>query len=112
MENASTKKPKDYVIASGKQYSVKYFVNLICHILKIKINWKGKGINEKAYYLNGKVIISIDKKYFRPTEVNSLLGDARKAFRKELKWKPDYNIQSYSKRQWLLKRLKTLMLKK
>ena len=86
------KKPKDYVIASGKQYSVKYFVNLICHILKIKINWKGKGINEKAY-LNGKIIISIDKKYFRPTEVDSLLGDARKA-RKELKWKPDYNIQS------------------
>ena len=89
------KKPKDYVIASGKQYSVKYFVNLICHILKIKINWKGKGINEKAY-LNGKIIISIDKKYFRPTEVESLLGDARKA-RKELKWKPDYNIQSLAK---------------
>ena len=89
------KKPKDYVIASGKQYSVKYFVNLICHILKIKINWKGKGINEKAY-LNGKIIISIDKKYFRPTEVDSLLGDARKA-RKELKWKPDYNIQSLAK---------------
>ena len=86
------KKPKDYVIASGKQYSVKYFVNLICHILKIKINWKGKGINEKAY-LNGKIIISIDKKYFRPTEVDSLLGNARKA-RKELKWKPDHNIQS------------------
>ena len=89
------KKPKDYVIASGKQYSVKYFVNLICHILKIKINWKGKGINEKAY-LNGKIIISIDKKYFRPTEVESLLGDARKA-RKELKWKPSYNIQSLAK---------------
>ena len=89
------KKPKDYVIASGKQYSVKNFVNLICHILKIKINWKGKGINEKAY-LNGKIIISIDKKYFRPTEVDSLLGDARKA-RKELKWKPDYNIQSLAK---------------
>ena len=86
------KKPKDYVIASGKQYSVKYFVNLICNILKIKINWKGKGINEKAY-LNGKIIISIDKKYFRPTEVESLLGDPRKA-RKELKWRPYHNIRS------------------
>ena len=89
------KKPKDYVIASGKQYSVKYFVNLICHILKIKIKWKGKGINEKAY-LNDKVIISIDKRYFRPTEVDSLLGDTKKA-KKELKWKPNYNIQSLAK---------------
>ena len=86
------KKPKDFVIASGKQYSVKYFVNLICDILKMKINWKGKGIDEKAY-LNGKIIISIDKKYFRPTEVDSLLGDSRKA-RKELKWKPLHNIRS------------------
>ena len=86
------KKPNDYVIASGKQYSVKYFVNLICKILKLKIEWKGKGLSEKAY-LNGKVIISIDKKYFRPTEVESLLGNSKKA-RKELKWKPIYNIQS------------------
>ena len=86
------KKPKDFVIASGKQYSVKYFVNLIFDILKMKINWRGKGINEKAY-LNGKVIISIDERYFRPTEVDSLLGDPRKA-RKELKWKPVYNIRS------------------
>jgi GDPmannose 4,6-dehydratase len=89
------KNPKDYVIASGRQYSVKYFVNLICDILKMKINWKGKGINEKAY-LNGQVVISIDKKYFRPTEVDSLLGDARKA-KKELKWKPNYNIQLLAK---------------
>ena len=89
------KKPKDYVIASGKQYSVKYFVNLICHILKIKINWKGNGLNEKAY-LDGKVIISIDKKYFRPTEVDSLLGDSSKA-RKELRWKPLYNIKSLAR---------------
>jgi len=86
------KKPKDYVIATGKQYSVKYFVNLICDILKMKISWKGEGVNEKAY-LNGRTIISIDKKYFRPTEVESLLGDSRKA-RKELKWKPNYDIRS------------------
>ena len=89
------KNPKDYVLASGRQYTVKYFVNLICDILKIKIYWKGKGINEKAYW-NGKVIISIDKKYFRPTEVDSLLGDSSKA-RKELRWKPLYNIRSLAK---------------
>ena len=72
------KKPKDYVISSGKQYSVKSFVNLVCNELGMKIFWKGKGINEKAYYKN-KVIVSIDKKYFRPTEVDSLLGDSKKA---------------------------------
>tara|TARA_B100000900_G_scaffold272898_2_gene233125 strand:+ start:5575 stop:6615 length:1041 start_codon:yes stop_codon:yes gene_type:complete len=89
------KKPNDYVIASGKQYSVKYFVNLICEILKMNIKWKGKGINEKAY-LNGRAIISIDKRYFRPTEVDSLLGNSKKA-RKELKWKPIHNIKSLAK---------------
>ena len=89
------KKPKDYVISSGKQYSVKYFVNLVCQELGMKIYWKGSGINEKGY-LNSKVIISIDKKYFRPSEVNSLLGDCRKA-KKELKWKHSCNIHSLVK---------------
>ena len=86
------KKPKDYVISSGKQYSVKFFVNLVCKELGMKIFWAGKGISEKAY-LDNKIILSIDKKYFRPTEVNSLLGDSRKA-RKELKWKPLHNVRS------------------
>jgi GDPmannose 4,6-dehydratase len=89
------KSPKDYVISSGKQYSVKYFVYLVAKELGIKIIWKGKGSNEKGY-LNNKEIISIDKKYFRPTEVDSLLGDSRKA-RKELKWNPDYDIYSLAK---------------
>jgi GDPmannose 4,6-dehydratase len=89
------KKPKDYVISSGKQYSVKYFVYLVSQELGMKITWKGKGINEKGY-LNNKAIISVDKKYFRPAEVNSLLGDASKA-RKELKWKPYYDIYSLTK---------------
>ena len=89
------KKPKDYVISSGKQYSVKYFVYLVSKELGMKITWKGKGINEKGY-LNNKAIISVDKKYFRPAEVNSLLGDSSKA-RKELKWKPYYDIYSLTK---------------
>ena len=89
------KNPKDYVISSGKQYSVKYFVYLVAKELGIKIIWKGKGSNEKGY-LNNKVIISIDKKYFRPAEVDSLLGDSKKA-RKELKWNPDYDIYSLTK---------------
>ena len=86
------KKPSDYVIATGKQYSVKYFVNLVANELKIKIIWKGKGLKEKGYW-NNKEIISIDSKYFRPTEVESLLGDAKKA-RNILGWKPKYNIKS------------------
>ena len=89
------KKPTDYVISSGKQYSVKYFVNLVSKELGIKIIWKGKGINEKGY-LNNKEIISIDKNYFRHSEVDSLLGDSSKA-RKELKWKPCYDIYSLTK---------------
>ena len=61
----------------------------------IKIVWKGKDINEKGY-LNGKPIIKIDKKYFRPTEVESLRGDSRKA-KKNLKWKPKYTIHKMVK---------------
>ena len=89
------KRAKDYVISSGKQYSVKHFIYVVSKELGIKIIWKGKGINEKGY-LNNKEIISIDKKYFRPAEVDSLLGDSRRA-RKELKWKPYYNIYSLAK---------------
>jgi GDPmannose 4,6-dehydratase len=89
------KKPKDYVISSGKQYSVKYFVYLVSKELGMQIIWKGQGMNEKCYF-NNKAIISIDKKYFRPTEVDSLLGNSSKA-KKELKWKPHYNIYSLVK---------------
>ena len=89
------KKPKDYVISSGKQFSVKYFINLVCRELGIKVIWKGKGLNEKGYW-NNRNIISIDKRYFRPTEVNSLMGNSNKA-RKELKWKPKHNIHTLVK---------------
>ena len=89
------KKPKDYIIASGKQYSVKDFANLVAKELNFKITWKGKGINEKGY-LNKKLIISIDRRYFRPTEVESLLGNSNLA-RKELKWSPKFNINTLVK---------------
>ena len=88
-------KPDDYVISTGKQYSVKEFISIVAKILGIKIVWKGKDINEKGY-LNGKPIIKIDKKYFRPTEVESLRGDSRKA-KKNLKWKPKYTIHKMVK---------------
>ena len=82
------KKPDDFVIATGIQYSVKDFVNISAKNLGINIKWIGKGINEKGIdKKTGKTIIKVGKRYFRPTEVDTLLGDARKA-KKILKWKP------------------------
>ena len=82
------KKPDDFVIATGKQYSVRDFVNNTAKNLGINIRWTGKGINEKGIdKKTGKTIVKVGKRYFRPTEVDTLLGDARKA-RKILKWKP------------------------
>ncbi len=87
------KKPEDFVIATGKQTTVKNFVNLVAKQLEIKISWKGKGINEKAVDENGKTVIACDKAYYRPLEVNNLLGDAKKA-RKKLKWNPKINLNN------------------
>jgi GDPmannose 4,6-dehydratase len=86
------KQPKDYVIATGKQNTVKNFINIAAKELEMKIIWKGKGINEKGHY-NNKIVIQCDKKYLRPLEVNTLLGDASKA-RKELKWKARFNLKT------------------
>ena len=87
------REPDDYVIATGKQYSVKQFINLVANELDMKIVWKGKGTKEKAYdKTSKKVIIECDKKYFRPLDVNTLLGDAKKA-RKKLNWEPKINIK-------------------
>ncbi len=87
-----TKTPSDYVIASGKQYSVKQFVNLTLDELEIKYSWKGKGIKSKCFDEKGRCIIECDKEYFRPLEVDTLLGDSRKAL-KELKWKPKIHLK-------------------
>ena len=90
------KKPSDYVIATGKQYSVKEFVNLVLNELKIKFKWKGKDFNTKCYDKKGNCIVACSKEYFRPLEVDTLLGDARKA-KKELKWTPKIKIKSLVK---------------
>ena len=84
--------PSDYVISTGKQYTVKQFVNFVLKELNIKYFWRGKGINEKCYDQQNKSIIECDKSYFRPLEVDTLLGDSRKA-KRELKWKPKQNIK-------------------
>ena len=85
------KTPSDYVISTGKQYTVKNFINLALKELDIKFYWKGKGINEKCYDDKGNCFIECDREYFRPLEVDTLIGNSNKA-RKELGWKPKYNI--------------------
>jgi|TARA_B100002051_G_C16665289_1_gene601390 GDPmannose 4,6-dehydratase len=87
------KEPDDFVISTGKQISVKEFINLSCKELGIKIFWKGNGINTLGLDQKNRVIIRCSKKYYRPTEVDSLLGDSTKA-RKKLKWKPKTNIKN------------------
>ena len=85
------KKPDDFIIATGKQYSIKQFINLVAEKLKMQIIWKGKGLNEKGYNNKKEPIIECDKNYFRPLDVNTLLGDSSKA-KKLLKWKPKIDI--------------------
>ena len=86
------KKPDDFVISTSKMLSVKNFINLVAKKLGLKIFWKGKGLKERALLKkNNKTIIKINKKYYRPTEVDLLCGDFTKA-KKILKWKPKYTI--------------------
>tara|TARA_X000000368_G_scaffold383993_1_gene342269 strand:+ start:1393 stop:2475 length:1083 start_codon:yes stop_codon:yes gene_type:complete len=96
------KKPDDFVIATEKQYSVKFFVEQCFKYIGIKIKWHGKGINEYAKIINfdkkkfpllkmNMIVIKISKRYFRPNEVDNLIGNANKA-KKILKWKPKTNI--------------------
>ena len=86
------KTPSDYVISTGKQYTVKQFVNLVLKELSIKFKWKGKGIYEKCYDDHNNCIVACDKEYFRPLEVDTLLGNSKKA-RQELKWQPKTSIK-------------------
>ena len=87
------KKPDDWVVATNKELSVKKFINLVADQLELKIKWIGKGLNERAINLeNNKVIIKIDKKFLRPTEVEFLKGDFSKT-KKLLNWKPVYNTE-------------------
>ena len=91
------KKPSDYVIATGKSFSVKQFVVEAFKNINIKILWKGKGLKEVGYdKKTGKIHVKIDPVYFRPTDVDELRGDASKA-RKELKWKPKTSFKELVK---------------
>lgn len=84
--------PEDFVVATGIQYTVRQFIEFAAKAIEIDIVWKGNGIEEKGYDQNGNCIIEIDPRYFRPTEVESLLGDASKA-KEKLGWTPKTSLQ-------------------
>ena len=93
------KTPEDYVIATGKSFSVKEFVNFCCKYLNLKIVWTGKGYNTKAYLIKNnqkELIIKVDKKYYRPLDIDYLKGDPKKAL-KELNFKLKYSIKDLVK---------------
>ena len=100
------KKPDDYVLATGRQHSVKEFANMVLQELGIKFFWKGSGINEKCQNNFGKVLIECDPAYYRPLEVDTLLGNAAKA-RKQLNWRPKIDLKLIVK-EMVAKELKLL----
>jgi len=84
--------PEDYCISTGVQYSVRDFVNAACKEVGITIRWEGEGINEKGYDADsGALLVEVDERYFRPTEVETLLGDSTKA-REQLGWTPEITL--------------------
>jgi GDPmannose 4,6-dehydratase len=85
-------KPEDFVIATGVQYSVRDFVNAAAAELGLAVEWRGTGVEEKGYDPKGNCIVQVDPRYFRPTEVETLLGDATKA-RQKLGWTPRISFQ-------------------
>jgi GDPmannose 4,6-dehydratase len=79
--------PEDFVIATGEQHSVREFVSAAAERLGMALEWSGEGVDEKGYTGDGRCIVEVDPGYFRPTEVETLLGDARRA-RAKLGWSP------------------------
>jgi len=79
--------PDDYVIATGQQFTVRDFVNVAAEDIGIELSWRGRGLDEKAFDRRGRCVVAVDPHYFRPAEVETLLGDASKA-RAKLGWEP------------------------
>lgn len=107
-------KPEDFVIATGVQYSVREFINKTAKTLGMTLTWSGSGVDEIATWIEGnKVVVKIDPRYYRPTEVETLLGDPSKA-KEKLGWTPEITLDDMvtemvmsdletAKRQMLLK---------
>lgn len=89
-------KPEDFVIATGQQFTVREFVTIAAKMMDLHITWKGKGVEEKGYDQNGNCIVQVDPEYFRPTEVETLLGDPTKA-KIKLGWVPKTSFETLVK---------------
>lgn len=84
--------PEDFVIATGVQYSVRDFVNIAAKEVGIEMNWQGEGVDETGKDRKGNIIVRVDPRYFRPTEVETLLGNPAKA-REKLGWVPEISFE-------------------
>ena len=85
--------PGDYVVASGHQYSVREFVSAVARAIDIELTWRGGGLEEQGVDADGRVIVAVDPRYFRPAEVDTLLGDATKA-KRELGWEATTSFEA------------------
>ncbi|MBV8673539.1 MAG: GDP-mannose 4,6-dehydratase [Acidobacteriaceae bacterium] len=85
-------RPADYVIATGEQHSVREFVSIAAEYAGMQITWDGMGVDEKGYDEEGRCVVAVDPRYFRPTEVETLLGDATRA-REQLGWRPKVSFE-------------------
>ena len=90
------KQPEDYVVATGEQHSVREFVSAAAEQLEMPIRWKGEGLSEEGFDAGGRCIVKVDPRYFRPAEVETLLGDPSKA-RQQLGWTPRVSFQELVK---------------
>jgi len=84
--------PEDFAIATGKQYSVRQFVDIAARHVDLNISWRGQGVEEQGYDQDGNCIVEVDPRYFRPTEVETLLGDPSKA-KEKLGWEPKISFE-------------------
>jgi GDPmannose 4,6-dehydratase len=89
-------KPEDFVIATGEQRSVRKFVEVAAGELGLSLRWAGEGVDEKGFDHDGRCIVAVDPRYFRPAEVETLLGDASKA-KAKLGWEPKISFESLVK---------------
>jgi GDPmannose 4,6-dehydratase len=85
-------KAEDFVIATGRQETVRRFVELCCQRVGLTLRWDGKGVDERGVTADGRAIVKVDKRYFRPAEVETLLGDPTKAHAR-LGWKPTTTLE-------------------
>ena len=79
--------PDDYVIATGEQHTVREFADLAFRHVGLPLHWEGEGVNEKGIAADGRVLVEVDPRFFRPAEVETLLGNPEKA-RRQLGWNP------------------------